>query len=255
MRSTEISLQQRLEYVSRAILSAKSSSTLSTQGADGEFLHQLEEKMEVVRIQAQIQQTLVRQYSQHPAAKNAIAELDHEIIHISKLFAVYAENFKLSECKLSIDRMTSLSLKVVSLGKLYAGTPRYFPLEFLVMHLEQEACRLLWDAGFVITTMLEIGVQLQRLLDVYDQLFKTRDPCWQRLRKPLHLVECIHVLLSGYVDDPSRVPAFDRRRFTNVCLDNICGYLVELQSLSPNAALQHIIGNFKTLQSKLQKVH
>ena len=45
--STEISLMQRLEYISRAILSAKSSSTLSTQGADGEFLHQLEEKMEV----------------------------------------------------------------------------------------------------------------------------------------------------------------------------------------------------------------
>ena len=45
--STEISLKQRLEYISRAILSAKSSSTLSTQGADGEFLHQLEEKMEV----------------------------------------------------------------------------------------------------------------------------------------------------------------------------------------------------------------
>ena len=26
------------------------------------------------------------------------------------------------------DRMRSLSLKLVSLGKLYAGTPRYFPL-------------------------------------------------------------------------------------------------------------------------------
>ena len=46
-----------------------------------------------------------------------------------------------------------------------------------------------------------------------------------------------------------------RRRFTNVCLDNICGYLVELQSLSPNSALQQTIGNFKALQSKLQKVH
>ncbi|CAL8321736.1 unnamed protein product [Lota lota] len=288
MRSTEISLKQRLEYISRAILSAKSSSTLSTQGADGEFLHQLEEKMEVVRIQAQIQETLARQYSQHPSAKKAIAELDLEIIHISKLFAGYAEYFKLSECKLAIvhcagysdtilihslwrdiiekeladsqamspqDRMRSLSLKLVSLGKLYAGTPRYFPLEFLVMHLEQEVCRLQWDVGFVIGTTLEIGVQLQRLLDVYDQLFKTRDPCWQRLKKPLHLVECIHVLLSGYVDDPSRVPAFDRRRFTNVCLDNICGYLVELQSLSPNSTLQQTIGNFKALQSKLQKVH
>ena len=42
------------------------------------------------------------------------------------------------------------------------------------MHLEQEVCRLQWDVGFVIGTTLEIGVQLQRLLDVYDQLFKTR---------------------------------------------------------------------------------
>lgn len=114
-----------------------------------------------------------------------------------------------------------------------------FPViaEFLVKFLEQEVCRLNWDVGFVTSTMQEIGVQLPRLLEVYDQLFKTRvrasdkmvqcitfmnsansvlllfplqDPCWQRLRKPLHLVECIHVLLSGYVDDPSRVPTFDR---------------------------------------------
>lgn len=113
--------------------------------------------------------------------------------------------------------------------------------------LEQEVCRMNWDVGFVTSTMQEIGVQLPRLLEVYDQLFKTRvqateilfprlavvhvhgeklplqslqvedqlvfrlqDPCWQRVRKPLHLVECIHVLLSGYVDDPSRVPTYDR---------------------------------------------
>lgn len=123
--------------------------------------------------------------------------------------------------------------------------------EFLVKFLEQEVCRLNWDVGFVTSTMQEIGVQLPRLLEVYDQLFKTRvqikshvssmcsffsfvkafmmrtklshlihqpsslpfylqDPCWQRLKKPLHLVECIHVLLSGYVDDPSRVPTYDR---------------------------------------------
>lgn len=45
--STEISLQQRLEYIARAILSAKSSTTTSSIAADGEFLHELEEKMEV----------------------------------------------------------------------------------------------------------------------------------------------------------------------------------------------------------------
>lgn len=45
--STEISLQQRLEYIARAILSAKSSTAISSIAADGEFLHELEEKMEV----------------------------------------------------------------------------------------------------------------------------------------------------------------------------------------------------------------
>ncbi|XP_010893987.2 nuclear pore complex protein Nup155 isoform X1 [Esox lucius] len=288
MHSTEISLKQRLEYISRAILSAKSSSCVSAQGADGEFLHELEEKMEVVRIQVQIQETLSRQYSQHPSVQGAVSQLDSELMDITKLYGEFADHFRLSECKLAIihcaghsdpilvhslwqeimekelgdsvamspaDRMRALSLKLVSLGKIYAGTPRYFPLEFLVKFLEQEVCRLNWDVGFVTFTMQEIGVQLPRLLDVYDQLFKTRDPCWQRLKKPLHLVECIHVLLSGYVEDPSRVPTYDRRRFTNVCLDNICGYLVELQSLSPNSALQITIGNFKALQAKLEKVH
>lgn len=49
--------------------------------------------------------------------------------------------------------------------------------------------------------------------------------------------------------------SFLRRRFTNVCLDNICGYLVELQSLSPSVALEEIIRNFKSLQAKLEKLH
>lgn len=48
---------------------------------------------------------------------------------------------------------------------------------------------------------LPLGANLSSLL---------QDPCWQRLKKPLHLVECIHVLLSGYVSDPSRVPNYDR---------------------------------------------
>uniref|UniRef100_A0A3B3CZA3 Nuclear pore complex protein Nup155 n=1 Tax=Oryzias melastigma TaxID=30732 RepID=A0A3B3CZA3_ORYME len=273
MHSTEISLKQRLEYIARAILSAKSSSSISAHASDGEFLHELEEKMELVRIQVQIQETLIRQYSHHPSVKNVISQLDSELMDITKLAIIHCAGHadpilvhslwqEILEKELGdsvamspADRMRSLNLKLVSLGKIYAGTPRYFPLEFLVKFLEQEVCRLKWDVGFVTSTMLEIGVQLPRLLEVYDQLFKTRDPCWQRLKKPLHLVECIHVLLSGYVDDPSRVPTYDRRRFTNVCLDNICGYLVELQSLSPNSALQHTIGNFKSLQAKLEKLH
>lgn len=49
-----------------------------------------------------------------------------------------------------------------------------FFLDFLVKFLEQEVCKLNWDVGFVTSTMQEIGVQLPRLLEVYDQLFKAR---------------------------------------------------------------------------------
>ncbi|NWS72090.1 NU155 protein, partial [Crotophaga sulcirostris] len=284
VHSTEISLQQRLEYIALAILSAKSA--LSSVAADGEFLHELEEKMEVARIQLQIQETLQRQYSHHSSVQDAISQLDAELMDITKLYGEFADPFKLSECKLAIihcaghsdpilvqtlwqeiiekelndslslspaDRMQALSLKMVLLGKIYAGTPRYFPL-FLVQFLEQQVCTLNWDVGFVTYTMQEIGVPLPKLLEVYDQLFKARDPYWYRMKKPLHLLECIHILLSGYVQDPSKA-MMSRRLFTNACLDAVSCYLVELQSMSLTLAVQTTIGNFKSLQAKLERLH
>ncbi|XP_003504041.1 nuclear pore complex protein Nup155 [Cricetulus griseus] len=288
MHSTEISLQQRLEYIARAILSAKSSTAISSIAADGEFLHELEEKMEVARIQLQIQETLQRQYSHHSSVQDAISQLDSELMDITKLYGEFADPFKLAECKLAIihcagysdpilvhtlwqdiiekelndsvtlsssDRMHALSLKLVLLGKIYAGTPRFFPLDFIVLFLEQQVCTLNWDVGFVIQTMNEIGVPLPRLLEVYDQLFKSRDPFWNRVKRPLHLLDCIHVLLTRYVENPSQVLNCERRRFTNLCLDAVCGYLVELQSMSSSVAVQAITGNFKSLQAKLERLH
>lgn len=57
---------------------------------------------------------------------------------------------------------------------LHLFFPYIIPSDFLVKFLEQEVCKLNWDVGFVTFTMQEIGVQLPRLLEVYDQLFKTR---------------------------------------------------------------------------------
>lgn len=54
------------------------------------------------------------------------------------------------------------------------GIYLFLSLDFLVKFLEQEVCKLNWDVGFVNFTMQEIGVQLPRLLEVYDQLFKAR---------------------------------------------------------------------------------
>uniref|UniRef100_A0A8D0GR82 Nucleoporin 155 n=1 Tax=Sphenodon punctatus TaxID=8508 RepID=A0A8D0GR82_SPHPU len=274
MHSTEISLQQRLEYIARAILSAKSSTAISSVAADGEFLHELEEKMEVARIQLQIQETLQRQYSHHSSVQDAISQLDSELMDITKLYGEFADLFKLSECKLAIihcaghsdpilvqtlwqeiierelsdgvtmspaDRMQALNLKMVLLGKVYGATPRYFPLE---------------DDGEVTPPELFfVGDELEELKSPGPDGIHPRDPYWSRMKKPLHLLECIHVLLSGYVQDPNKVLNYERRRFTNVCLDAVSCYLVELQSMSPTLTVQTTIGNFKSLQAKLERLH
>lgn len=45
--SMELGLQQRVEYLSRAAVCAKSSTSHMLAAGDGEFLHELEDKMEV----------------------------------------------------------------------------------------------------------------------------------------------------------------------------------------------------------------
>jgi len=47
--SAELGLQQRMEYLSRAAVCAKSSTSHVLTAGDGEFLHELEDKMEVTR--------------------------------------------------------------------------------------------------------------------------------------------------------------------------------------------------------------
>ncbi|XP_019861917.1 PREDICTED: nuclear pore complex protein Nup155-like [Amphimedon queenslandica] len=44
--SVELTLSRRLEYISRAVMCAKSCGSVSSVSGEGEFLHELEEKME-----------------------------------------------------------------------------------------------------------------------------------------------------------------------------------------------------------------
>ena len=45
--STELTLEERIEYISRAVMCAKSCNLATAASHTGEFLHELEEKMDV----------------------------------------------------------------------------------------------------------------------------------------------------------------------------------------------------------------
>ncbi|XP_046570812.1 LOW QUALITY PROTEIN: nuclear pore complex protein Nup155-like, partial [Haliotis rubra] len=103
--SMDVPLHQRIEYLSRAIMCAKSSTSRIMSAAGGEFLHELEEKMEVARLQLQVQKALAKSLGlsiPHGDTRGLLVRLDSELLDITTLYEEYADRFDLSECKLAI---------------------------------------------------------------------------------------------------------------------------------------------------------
>jgi nuclear pore complex protein Nup155 len=163
--STEINLQQRIEYLSRAIICVKSGELCmeSHRGGTGQLLHDLEEKMEVARVQLHVLDGLIGLRNHIPEAEGSIAQLNADLIDITQLYSDFAEPYGLWECQLAIlhcaghpdhmlietmwnnvidaemnklghtatsqTRITVMSNKIKTMGKLYAASSqKYFPM-------------------------------------------------------------------------------------------------------------------------------
>lgn len=80
-----MTLESRLEYLARAIMSAKSCNLRIAGSGEGEFLHELEEKLEVARIQMQVYQALVNLKAVNPSSRiaQALAALDSRLLDVT----------------------------------------------------------------------------------------------------------------------------------------------------------------------------
>lgn len=288
--SPDVTLQLRLEYLSRAIMSAKSCNLRTAASGEGEFLHELEEKLEVARIQMQVYEALVRINTATPSRHlaQALALLNSCLMDITTLYGDFADVFALAECKLAIvhcaghydptlietlwkdiierelheslqnspsDRMAIVSKKIASLGKMYVHSERYFPLNAIILILEKKSAELAWDPTWVFMTLLEIGIPFPVLHGIYDRLFKAKDPCWRALNRPLHILEVIYHLLMKFVSTPSLSPPYERPSFTTSLYDACATYLVELESIcSRDPTVQDTLAKFKGLQARLKRL-
>ncbi|XP_071953322.1 nuclear pore complex protein Nup155-like [Antedon mediterranea] len=286
--STDLTLQQRIEYTSRAIMCAKSSNLITSTATDGEFLHELEEKMEVARLQLQVFEAISQFPGQDPRVQEALSQLSAQLMDITKLYGDYAEVFQLSECKLSIvhcaghyepllveslwqeilekefqeasnkpvtSQVIILTNKIVSLGKQYQTSERYFPVSFLILFLEKKSIELQLTISWVFKAFLAVNVPLQKLHQIYDRHYKAKDPFWQTSLSPLHMVNVICSLLNHFADTPSLVPSIERRSFITTCLDCIASYKVELEATAVHRqVVQAMLARFKQLQAKLDKL-
>ncbi|GFN98864.1 nuclear pore complex protein nup155-like [Plakobranchus ocellatus] len=282
-----INLTQRLEYLSRAVICAKSSTSRLGTAAAGELLHELEEKMEVARLQMQVYKCICNM-GNSPDKEDAKNKLDSELLDITSLYEDFADRFDLHEMKLAIvhcaglydaalienlwqsiidkeltstaqmsipDRLTSVSNRLETIAKLYVSAERYFPVASILHFLEQRSCEQNLGHSWVYQLLLNVGVSPARLLELYDRLYKSKDVIWRNSQRPLHVLFVLQSLILHITSNPGLIPPSDRRRLITTCLDRVSAYLVELQATSStDPQVRELSAQFKATQAKLERL-
>lgn len=104
MPTDSIDLAKRIEYIARAVMSMRSD-TIGYSVHHGEFLRDLEDKLEIAQIQKQILDTLATNRpgpSESVQVRDAVNALNSRLFNMSQLYSDFAENFNLWESQLTI---------------------------------------------------------------------------------------------------------------------------------------------------------
>ncbi|KAK3794466.1 hypothetical protein RRG08_003619 [Elysia crispata] len=286
-QGSSINLTQRLEYLSRAVICAKSSTSRLGTAAAGELLHELEEKMEVARLQMQVYKC-ISNLGKAPDKEAAKSKLDSELLDITSLYEDFADRFDLHEMKLAIvhcaglydaalienlwqniidkelsstaqmstpDRLETVSNRLEMIARHYVSAERYFPVATILHFLEQRSCEQNLGNSWVYQLLLKVDFSLARLLELYDRLYKSKDVIWRNSQRPLHVLFVLQSLISHIAANPGRIPPSDRRRLVTACLDRVSAYLVELQATSStDPQVQALSTSFKATQARLERL-
>ncbi|KAJ1526290.1 hypothetical protein ONE63_009443 [Megalurothrips usitatus] len=278
-----IHLKQRVDYLAHAIMCMRSDKVGAAPNL-GVFLRELEDQMEVARIQQKILDAISNLRSQHPqpeAVETAIVRLNTNLYDMTQLYQDYAEPFDLWECKLAIihvsgytdptlieniwlniistemnrrntqDRLSALMDKVKTLGREYSLASRSFPIALLVKALEVEVCSAKADPSIVHTTMLSTGVPLPVLLDVYEKMIAANDRCFLERGNDFHLIQAVSIMVNSFTNTPTMVSVSERRAVVAKSGDviSIC-----LNTLYSKPGTQDLIEKLRGIQAKLNRL-
>lgn len=185
--SEHIQLEQRIEYLARAVMCTRCDSGTQTGGGGGALLKNLEDKLEVARVQKLILDAVAT--LDNAQAAEAVRSLNYALYDISQLYTEFADPLELWECKLAIlncslhndplliesvwanilqlelqqpgatgaERLARVLFKVRTLCGEYGTGGHCFPLAFLVHELELHCCRLRQSPHTVPEALLAFG--------------------------------------------------------------------------------------------------
>lgn len=283
--SSDVSLAQRVEYLARAVVCMRSDQAGYAPYL-GIFLRELEDKLEVARIQQQILDTICSQQQVFDpmTVRDAKLKLNSSLLDITQLYEEYAEPLQLLECKLAIihcsghqdamliqgiwtniinnelknaaasspeDKMAILMTKVKLLGQEYSGSPHCFPIDFLIKQLEIKACRLGASNNSIITGFLQLSISMEDLLDYYDKMIDKNTRTWLNKGNEFHLIESTANLVNYFITNSNMTNNFIRRKIIIKCQDIISKCLTTLFS-KPNS--EELITKLRSIRSLLSRI-
>ncbi|XP_053623527.1 nuclear pore complex protein Nup154 [Plodia interpunctella] len=273
-------LSQRMSWLSAGVVCLRGAGS-----GGGELLRRLEEAAEVARVQASVRAAANALPRALQPPHHLMQRLDDELLEIHQLYEEYADRYNLWECKLAIvqcsghndvllvetiwsnilaeaeaaaravaaadERLASVLSKLTTLGREYANTGHCFPLYFIVRQLEIMSCKLQADQSMVFKTILNIGVSLEQVLDIYIKLVSMNERVWLGCGDESHLCAVAAQLLSAARAPLCALPPAPRRRALARCKELHDAALSATQA-RPNT--QHLIDKLTVAQAHLDRM-
>ncbi|KAJ8921993.1 hypothetical protein NQ315_008631 [Exocentrus adspersus] len=279
-----VTLKERLSYLARAIMCMRSDK-VGYAPCLGMFLRDLEDKMEVAKVQEQILDAVISLRDQIPNARDIINTLNSELFEISQLYENFAEPYKLLECQLAIidcagytdsiliesiwqqilsneirkssgsgnDRISQVLTKVKHLARKYAHSPHCFPLDYIVYELEIVCAKLKADKHLIPTTLVSMNITFEKLITVYNNLImvSVNDHFWNVEENEFHLSEATAALINCFLNSHDSFNSVEKRKITSLCQDIVATLLSNLYS-KPNT--EYLVNQLRSIQAKLSRI-
>ncbi|XP_043641308.1 nuclear pore complex protein Nup154 [Drosophila teissieri] len=280
-RSENITLEQRIEYLVRAVMCMRNGNVGSSI-TNGIFLKELEDKLDIARVQKAVLVAMTELARVKLEAATAVKELNYALYDITQLYQHFAEPFDLWECQLSIlncshhndplliesvwghiinsvvdepgttsERSNRLFTKIELLVREYGESGACFPFAFLIRELEIKACQLRLPEGIVPEKLVTMNLDVELLLEYYSRMISMNERVWANEGNEWHLIQSAIRVVSLLADNAQSIWYRSKRRIVGKAQDIVAGCLNICYQKPDTNRLQH---SLKELQSRLQRL-
>ncbi|XP_033237029.1 nuclear pore complex protein Nup154 isoform X1 [Drosophila pseudoobscura] len=280
-RSENITLEQRIDYLVRAVMCMRNGNVGSSV-TSGIFLKELEDKLEIARVQKAVLVDMTALAQKNPDATMAVKELNYSLYEITPLYQRFAEPFNLWECQLSIlncshhndplliesvwgniisslvedpgstqDRTNRLFSKIELLVREYAESGACFPFAFLIRELEIKACQLRMPEGTVPEKLVTMNLDLELILEYYSRMISMNERVWANEGNEWHLIQSAIRVVSLLADNAHAIWYRSKRRIIGKAQDIVAACLNICYQKPDTNRLQQ---SLKELQCRLQRL-